>query len=635
MNKKLIKKDFFEAVNGVWLKNAKIPEHQIGWGSFYQLGERITRLKKSLLNKWCEDQSDIKNEPILKEMIKFYKIVKNWQQRRIDGVKPIYKFLDLVSNINSWKDFENNFDTLTTYGFDSILNFGINQDFKDNSLQVLWLDDGPTILPEKGDYQNEEKKKPLLAVWSSMVKKLLVKIIKDENKADDLIKKALEYDELIAKFVKSAVEKANYIESYNVYEVEKINNQKFVNISKIINDLIGTNVEKVVVVNPKFVEALPTLINENTFEMFKAHLFIRSMLTMTGFLDNSTRKIAAEYRMAIAGLKKPYAKERVAIETTLSTFSMPFGIYYGKTYFGKEAKADVERMVQKFIKIYKTRLQNNNWLSEATKEKAILKLSKLGVHVGYPTEMRDYYNDLKVKEYEDSGLDLLSNAMEFRKIVNKYYMKQYMQPVNKNLWSMSPATVNAYFAAEHNHIVFPAAILNPPFYSTKYSSSKNYGGIGTVIAHEISHAFDNNGAKFDETGKMANWWTDEDKQNFESKTQAMIDLFEGKETEFGKCNGKLTVSENIADAGGVSCALEAAKSEPDFSAKDFYINFATIWRAKYRKQFAEYLLRVDVHAPAKLRANIQIMNSDDFYTTFDITKKDGMYLPLEKRVKIW
>ena len=186
-----------------------------------------------------------------------------------------------------------------------------------------------------------------------------------------------------------------------------------------------------------------------------------------------------------------------------------------------------------------------------------------------------------------------------------------------------------------NIIVFPAAILQAPFYSLKQSSSQNYGGIGAVIAHEISHAFDNNGSLFDEFGNLNNWWTDEDSAHFKQLAQKMIDEFDGIPFAGQKVNGKLTVSENIADAGGLSCALEAAKTEADYNAQEFFINWATIWRMKATEQYMQLLLSIDVHAPQKLRANIQAENLDDFYTAFDIKPGDEMYRAPEDRVHIW
>jgi len=195
--------------------------------------------------------------------------------------------------------------------------------------------------------------------------------------------------------------------------------------------------------------------------------------------------------------------------------------------------------------------------------------------------------------------------------------------------------VNAYYNPSFNIIVFPAAILQAPFYSLKQTASENYGGIGAVIAHEISHAFDNNGSQFDEFGNLSNWWTDEDLKHFEGLAQEMIEEFDGLETEAGKCNGKLVVSENIADAGGLSCALEAAKGEEKPDIKGFFLNWARIWCMKSSLERQKLLLAIDVHAPNVLRANVQPKNLQDFYDVFDVHEGDGMWLEPEKRIHIW
>lgn len=291
-------------------------------------------------------------------------------------------------------------------------------------------------------------------------------------------------------------------------------------------------------------------------------------------------------------------------------------------------------MIEKMISVYKDRLEKNNWLSDTTRKKAIIKLDKLGVQVGYPDQIPALYTKYHTVTQEEGGT-LLSNALAFSKIELKERFGRWNQPVDRTEWEMSADTVNAYYHPFRNVIVFPAAILQAPFYSLEQSSSANYGGIGAVIAHEISHAFDNNGALFDEYGNLNNWWTEEDLAHFQEKAQAMIEEFDGLSFADGTVNGKLTVSENIADAGGLSCALEAAKTEADHSLADFFVSWATIWRTKAKKEYQQLLLQIDVHAPAKLRANIQPQNLMEFYETFAITEKDAMYLPPEKRVHIW
>ena len=381
---------------------------------------------------------------------------------------------------------------------------------------------------------------------------------------------------------------------------------------------------------PEYFKALNKILQDN-FELFKNWALIRVIRENASYLDDEMREINGRYGRALSGSKKPVSQRKFAFYLARDMFSQVAGDYYGKKYFGPQAKADVHHMVEQMIKVYKGRLTNNQWLSKDTRDKAILKLDKLGIQVGYPDKIPALYDQFKVDEEES----LIANLNQLIVTANKELFSRWNTPVDRMRWEMSAATVNAYYHPFKNIIVFPAAILQAPFYSLKQSSSQNYGGIGAVIAHEISHAFDNNGSLFDEFGNLNNWWTDEDSAHFKQLAQKMIDEFDGIPFAGQKVNGKLTVSENIADAGGLSCALEAAKTEADFNAQEFFINWATIWRMKATEQYMQLLLSIDVHAPQKLRANIQAENLDDFYTAFDIKPGDEMYRAPEDRVHIW
>ena len=635
MNKKLIPTDFYDAINGEWSKKTKIPEHLSGTGSFYKIDDNIKKIKSKLLNLWQKDDTDIKSNPTLIEMNKFFAIIKNWNARKTKNLKSLQKYLDEINNLQSWKDIEKQYKNFQYLNYFLPFSFFIMNDFKDSTNQILWLEYPKTILPDKDYYNDETKKKTFIEVWKNMALKIFKKLGIKKSISEKHINNSIVFDETLSKYILSSEELSVYTNLYNIYTVETLNEKsEIINIKNVADSITNNSVDKISVISNEFINNIKNIYNNETFHLFKSRMFVDFILSSTSYLNNNTRQIATEYPRFLTGAKKPLSKSKFEIELAMEFFGMPFGLYYGKTYFGEKAKKNVEDMVKNMVQIYKNRLAQNTWLSKETKEKAINKLNKLGIHIAYPNKIRPYYDDFIVKEYEGYN-DLLENVMSFTYKVSEWKFNQYNQKVNKELWSMSPTTVNAYYSPSENHIVFPAAILQKPFYDINQSSSANYGGIGSVIAHEISHAFDNNGANFDENGNMVNWWTEQDKKNFDLKTEAMINLFNNVETEFGKCNGKLTVSENIADAGGLSCALEAAKLEKDLNLKKFYINFATIWRVKRHEEISKLLLQTDVHAPAKLRANIQVKNSDDFYKAFRIKKDDKMYLSPEKRVKIW
>ncbi len=333
----------------------------------------------------------------------------------------------------------------------------------------------------------------------------------------------------------------------------------------------------------------------------------------------------------MSGSKEPKSKKKSAYYFATGQFDQVVGLYYAHKYFGETAKNDVHKMVEKMVAVYQKRLSENEWLSEDTKKKAVTKLNTLGIQVGYPDELDPLYKKFTVNEDEN----LYDNDARFTHIILEDHFSRWGKKVNRTRWEMPAHMVNAYYNPSFNVIVFPAAILQAPFYSLEQSSSENYGGIGAVIAHEISHAFDNNGAQFDELGNLHNWWTADDMKHFKALAQDEIDQFDGLETKAGKVKGKLVVSENIADAGGLSCALEAAKAEDSADIKAFFINWGRIWRMKSSLEREKLLLSIDVHSPNELRANVQPKNLIDFYTAFDIQPGDGMYLPEEQRVNIW
>lgn len=538
-----------------------------------------------------------------------------------------------VDSLRSYADYQPQWKNWILAGMPSPISFDIDADMKNATVYALFASSPSLILPDKSYYEEEKKEQhdQLLQLWSSMVEALMDKLGYSKEEASKIINDAIKFDAFLAPNVKSAEEAADYSKMYNpqsVAELAAATDQ--LDIASVIKQLVNEEPEKVIVMEPDYFKALDKILRGN-FELFKSWALVRVIRENASYLDDEMREINGRYSRALSGSKKPVSQRKFAYYLARDMFSQVAGDYYGKKYFGPQAKADVHHMVEQMIKVYKGRLTNNKWLSKNTRDKAILKLDKLGIQVGYPDKIPALYDQFKVDEEES----LIANLNQLTVVANKELFSRWNKPVDRMRWEMSAATVNAYYHPFKNIIVFPAAILQAPFYSLKQSSSQNYGGIGAVIAHEISHAFDNNGSLFDEFGNLNNWWTDEDSAHFKQLAQKMINEFDGIPFAGQKVNGKLTVSENIADAGGLSCALEAAKTEADFNVQEFFINWATIWRMKATEQYMQLLLSIDVHAPQKLRANIQAENLDDFYTAFDIKPGDKMYRAPEERVHIW
>ncbi|WP_085650222.1 M13 family metallopeptidase [Limosilactobacillus reuteri] len=632
VNNELIKDDLYEAVNGEWLKTAKIPDDKPATGGFNDLVDDIDKQLMDDFDAYAEGKEKSEDSRF-NEMIKLYRLAKKFDWRKKVGPQPLKRMLASVENLNSYEDYQSQWKNWILAGMPSPISFDIDADMKNATVYALFASSPSLILPDKSYYEAEKKAQhdQLLQLWSSMVEALMDKLGYSKEEAKKIIDDAIKFDALLAPNVKSAEEAADYSKMYNpqtVAELAGATDQ--LDIAAIIKQLVGEEPEKVIVTEPEYFKALNKILQDN-FELFKNWALIRVIRENASYLDDEMREINGRYGRALSGSKKPVSQRKFAFYLARDMFSQVAGDYYGKKYFGPQAKADVHHMVEQMIKVYKGRLTNNQWLSKDTRDKAILKLDKLGIQVGYPDKIPALYDQFKVDEEES----LIANLNQLIVTANKELFSRWNTPVDQMRWEMSAATVNAYYHPFKNIIVFPAAILQAPFYSLKQSSSQNYGGIGAVIAHEISHAFDNNGSLFDEFGNLNNWWTDEDSAHFKQLAQKMIDEFDGIPFAGQKVNGKLTVSENIADAGGLSCALEAAKTEADFNAQEFFINWATIWRMKATEQYMQLLLSIDVHAPQKLRANIQAENLDDFYTAFDIKPGDEMYRAPEDRVHIW
>lgn len=632
INKDLIKDDLYEAVNGAWIKDAKIPDDKPATGGFNDLVDEIDKQMMADFEDYA-DGKKTSDDPRFNEMIKLYRVAKKFDLRKKVGPVPLQRLLASVTALDSYADYQKQWKNWVLMGLPSPVSFDIDADMKNATVYALFVSSPSLILPDKSYYEPAKKDQhdQLMKLWAAMVKELLLKLDYTEEQAAQLIKEAQAFDALLAPNVKSAEEAADYSKMYNPQTVAELAaSTDQLDLAAVIKQLVGATPDKVIVMEPAYFKALNSILKDH-FDLFKSWALINVVRDNASYLDDEMREINGRYSRALSGSKKPVSQQKFAYYLARDIFSQVAGDYYGKTYFGPQAKADVHHMVEQMIAVYKQRLTNNTWLSKATRDKAVLKLDKLGIQVGYPDKIPSLYDHLKVDELES----LIANLNQLSIVASKDMFSRWNKPVDRMRWEMSATTVNAYYHPFKNIIVFPAAILQAPFYSLKQTSSQNYGGIGAVIAHEISHAFDNNGALFDEYGNLNNWWTPEDSAHFKELAQKMIAEFDGLPIAGQKVNGKLTVSENIADGGGLSCALEAAKEENNFNAQEFFINWATIWRMKATQQYEQLLLSIDVHAPQKLRANVQAQNQADFYTAFGIQSGDQMYKAPEDRVNIW
>ncbi|WP_102279987.1 M13 family metallopeptidase [[Lactobacillus] timonensis] len=634
INQKMIKDDLYEAVNGEWVKQATIPDDKPATGGFQNLDDKVEKQLTADLDDFVagKQHDQMPTENRFAELLKLYQLAGDFERREKEGTKPLLDGLKPVQALQSYADYQEHWLEFAKNGVAAPVLFDIDADMKNATVNALFAGAPGLILPDKSYYDQGNQQGPkLMALWKKNIGEVLPKFGFSADETQQLIDQTVAFDQLLVPHVKSAEEAADYSKMYNPQTLtEFADHTKQLDLAAIIEGLIGAKPDKVIVTEPKYLAALDDILTGH-FELFKSWLIVNYIRSNAGLLTDELRELNGRYGRAVSGQKKPVNQKKYAFRMARGVFSQVLGVYYGRRYFGQAAKADVQRMVHSMVDVYKQRLQNNEWLSPKTREKAIVKLNELGIQVGFPNKVPAVYDKLHV----DLSQSLMANLNNLSRVFLEDQFSKWGKKVDRNRWEMSAATVNAYYHPFKNIIVFPAAVLQAPFYSTEQSSSENFGGIGAVIAHEISHAFDNNGSLFDEKGNLNNWWTDEDRAHFKKLSQKMIDEFDGLPFAGQKVNGKLTVSENIADGGGLSCALSAAKKEDDADLKAFFINWARIWRMKATTQYMQLLLSVDVHAPNKLRANVQVKNLADFYTTFNVHEGDGMYLPEDQRVNIW
>lgn len=634
INQKMIKDDLYEAVNGEWVKQATIPDDKPATGGFQNLDYKVEKQLTADLDDFVagKQHDQMPTENRFAELLKLYQLAGDFERREKEGTKPLLDGLKPVQALQSYADYQEHWLEFAKNGVAAPVLFDIDADMKNATVNALFAGAPGLILPDKSYYDQGNQQGPkLMALWKKNIGEVLPKFGFSADETQQLIDQTVAFDQLLVPHVKSAEEAADYSKMYNPQTLtEFADHTKQLDLAAIIEGLIGAKPDKVIVTEPKYLAALDDILTGH-FELFKSWLIVNYIRSNAGLLTDELRELNGRYGRAVSGQKKPVNQKKYAFRMARGVFSQVLGVYYGRRYFGQAAKADVQRMVHSMVDVYKQRLQNNEWLSPKTREKAIVKLNELGIQVGFPNKVPAIYDKLHV----DLSQSLMANLNNLSRVFLEDQFSKWGKKVDRNRWEMSAATVNAYYHPFKNIIVFPAAVLQAPFYSTEQSSSENFGGIGAVIAHEISHAFDNNGSLFDEKGNLNNWWTDEDRAHFKKLSQKMIDEFDGLPFAGQKVNGKLTVSENIADGGGLSCALSAAKKEDDADLKAFFINWARIWRMKATTQYMQLLLSVDVHAPNKLRANVQVKNLADFYTTFNVHEGDGMYLPEDQRVNIW
>ena len=634
--------DFYNYVNGGWMKTAVIPADKSSWGSFNELREKTDENSLSILKNILTEKYEKGTEG--QKIQDLYATYMDMDKRNADGINPIKEDLAKIDAIKNMKDLQKYLIEAVKEENNPLFDWGISGDLKNSKMNAVYLSSASLGLG-KDYYQKEnEDNRKTLEEYTKYVASLLEII--GEKSATEKAQRVVALEKSFAKTYLTNEEGRDANKRYNPKTMEEL-----AKISKNINLVnylkgAGVNTDRVIIGELKYYENLDKFINPNNLELIKDYLKVHLVSDNTDYLDQRLDDLSfAFYGQYLKGQQVQRPMDKRALNLINGILGEAFGKLYVQKYFSPEAKKEMEVMIDYLKKSYRQHINNLDWMSATTKEKALEKLSKFNVKIAYPDKWEDY-SKLVIGSPKD-GANLYSNLKNIEKWDYEKALEKIGKPVDKTKWGMSPQTVNAYYSPLNNEIVFPAAILQAPFFDFKADPAVNFGGIGAVIGHEIAHGFDDGGARFDGDGNLNNWWTEEDKKNFEVKVKQLADQFSKYEPVKGNfVNGVFTSGENIADLAGVAIAYDALqmylkdKGNQELISgysqnQRFFLSWATIWRTKSTEKYMINQVKTDPHTPGYFRAFAPLTNVDAFYEVFDVKEGDKHYKKPEDRIKIW
>ena len=623
------KDDFYEHVNGLWLKNTAIPADKSRWGTFDILHEDSVNQLHDIVDELSKQQSA---EGSAEQKVSY--LYANFiDEKGIEalGIKPIQAEISKVDALKTKKDIAQLAAHFSRIGVTSPFDVGIEQDMKDSTQMRAVLGQSGLGLPDRDYYLKDDAKfKKIRSQYVAYIEKTLA--MAGDKQASQQAKDILKLETQIAKVQWSNVQNRDVQKLYNIYKVEdlaklspKIDWQTYLK-----GQGLADKIQTIQVVQPSYFKALSPIVENNSLDTWKAYYKFHlvsdfSSLLSKAFVDNSFNF----YSYQLREVKEQRPRWKRGVQLVEGTLGESLGQIYVKKHFSAEKKQRMEQLVQNLMKAYQQSIDGLDWMSPTTKVEAQKKLASFAVKIGYPNKWRDY-SALEIKNN-----DLVGNVIRSREFEHQYALNKLGKPVDRDEWGMTPQTINAYYNASLNEIVFPAAILQPPFFDMDADDATNYGAIGAIIGHEISHGFDDQGSEFDDVGNMKNWWTDEDHKKFKEKTAVLVQQYNAYEPVKGyHVDGELTLGENIADNSGLAIAYKAyqlslnGKPAPvldGFTGEQrFYLGWAQAWRSKITDALQVEYIKRDPHSPDKVRGNATLLNQTPFYDAFKIKQGDKM-----------
>jgi putative endopeptidase len=626
--------NFFYHVNSEWIKNIEIPDDHQSWGAF-QILKQLTeeRIKKL-----------IENSQTHCTLIYYQSISMK------DNIQPSDKYIidSMLDSINKSITHTELFGVMIDYDimydFNIPVNFHVGSDYNNSDDVIVHLTSGGIGLPDRDYYFLDSKKE---------IRVKYLKFISDYSQLFNIDinpEVVFEIEKQLASKMHTRVQRRDPLLLNNMTTLNQFKKiypnlsfiEKIIMVNRTISNLNDKDTMdyKINISNPNYFKFLNDVIKQIPLEHWKMFHIFKTITEFNNYLSNSTREqIFNFYSKVLYGVKIMKPKWEQSIEMIERTLGELVGKLYTDKYFSQKSKNVAINIFSYIKKELKEYLKNNNWMEKSTKIEALKKLRRMRIKIGFP----DSYEKDYTKLFIDSNNTLLQNILIIKKFNNNYKLARLYRPANRDLWFMNSHMVNAYYSPSYNEIVFPAGILQEPFFSINMNMASNFGGFGMIIGHEITHGFDDAGCKFDSNGNLKNWWTPNDFKKYNMMADIIKSQYEKYKIEGEYINPELTLGENMADIGGLGLSYNAymryLEEHPNENTKDnkreFFYNYARIWRSKARREDILQRLLVDTHSPPIYRVNGGVANINAFYELFDVTPEDEMYIEPTKRAKIW
>ncbi len=631
--------NFFEHVNGEWLESFQIPADKSNYGAFTLLAEKAREDVRNIIEESAGKAEPGSDAAKVGDLYQSYMDTETIEKVGVSPLQPEFNRIDSFEDHEDVAAYMSHLDILGSAPFGVF----VQVDAKNSTRYITHFWQSGLGLPDRDYYTEEDEKSgKIREQYVQHIAKMFE--LAGLEKPEESAKTIMALESRLAEHHRTRVENRDADKRYNLmtFEEVKASAPEFDWDAWLPGTTISeSDMQEIVVGQPEYIEAFGDIFKETSVEdwqtYFKWHMLTNAAPFLNQALDDENFNF---FQGVLSGVEEQEPRWKRAVNVINGTVGELVGKVYVARHFSPEAKSRMEDLVENLRKAYAIGIDELEWMGEDTKKQAKEKLAKFTPKIGYPDKWKDY------SDLETSSDDLIGNMRNATLFLTEYNRSKLGKPIDRTEWFMNPQTVNAYYNPTMNEIVFPAAILQPPFFNLEAEDAVNYGGIGAVIGHEMGHGFDDQGSKFDGDGNLRNWWTDQDREEFEKRTNKLVEQYNDFTVLDGiHVNGEFTQGENIGDLGGMTIAYKAYQLSLDgeespvidgyTGEQRFFLGWAQVWRRKYRDEELAKRIKTDPHSPSEFRANGTVQNMPEFYEAFDVKEGDEMYISPEQRVKIW